>query len=252
MVIIMNKNKWAVIGAGNGGQAAAAHLALKGYDVAVYDIYKQTVDEINSLGGITLHGAIEGFGKILFADTDIGRVMEDAHVIMIVLPAMYITSIAEKCAFHLVDGQIVLLHPGSTFGPIAFSLAASNAGCKADYLLGGTSTLLYACRIINNGFVNILGVKEKISGASLPSSRNYDLQKAVEHVYPEIEYLNNVIEAGLENMNAIVHPAPALLNTCKIDTGEDFAYYSDGFTPAIADFAEQIDAERVHIGERWV
>jgi opine dehydrogenase len=241
--------KWAVIGAGNGGQTAAGHLAMMGCEVTLYDVSQKTIDDISALGGITLHGALEGFGKIAFASTDIAKVMDGAEVVMIVLPSMYVESIAKKCAPHIRDGQVILLHPGSTFAPIEFQRVLERENCRANYLLGGTSTLIYATRIVKNGSVKVLGLKEVVSGAALPANRNDSLQKAIQDIYPQIRYIKNTIEVGLENLNAIVHPGPAILNTSKIDGGEDFQYYIDGFTPQVAAFAEKIDEERVRIGK---
>jgi opine dehydrogenase len=244
-----NKTKWAIIGAGNGGQAAAGHLAMMGYEVSLYDVSGQTIDAIRQKGGVTLRGMLTGFGKIALASTDIAEVMNGADVVMIVLPSMYLASIAKKCAPHIRDGLTVLLHPGSTFGPIEFQHTVSQAGCTADYLLGGTSTLIYACRIIENGEVNVLGMKGSVSGAALPSSKNAELQERIKDTYPQIQYVKNVIETGLDNLNAIVHPAPALLNASKMDGGEDFQFYVDGFTPRVAAFAEKIDEERLRVGK---
>ena len=39
--------KWAIIGAGNGGQAFAAYLSLKGLDIALYDVCQESIEEIN-------------------------------------------------------------------------------------------------------------------------------------------------------------------------------------------------------------
>ena len=56
--------KVAVIGAGNGGQAIAGYLATQGYEVALYDIVKEKMDELRQLGGIQLEGRLSGFGKL--------------------------------------------------------------------------------------------------------------------------------------------------------------------------------------------
>lgn len=245
------KKKWAVIGAGNGGQATAGHLALMGYEVAIYDVSEETVKELNEAGGIRLSGVTEGFGQISFASTEIGKVMEGAEVVMVVLPSIYVASIARKCAPYIRDGQIIALHPGSCFAPMEFYNVAKQEGCTADYLLGGTSTLLFACRIIHNGEVNVFGRKDFITGAALPASRNQEFEAAIQDAFPQIKYLSNVIEVGFDNLNAILHPGPALLNTGRIDCGETFEYYKDGCTPNIIAFSEKIDAERINVSRAF-
>lgn len=243
----MDTKKWAVIGAGNGGQATAGCLALAGHDVSIFDVAEDTVRDITKAGGITLRGKVEGFGPISLASTDIGKVIANAGVLVVVLPAIHHRSIAKRLAPHLQDGQVILLHPGSTFAPISFQEVLRRENCRANYLLGGTSTLIYVCRIIQNGEVNIFGMKSFVSGAALPASRNSELEAAIREVFPQVDCSKNVLEAGLDNLNAIMHPAPALLNTAKIDGGEDFQYYIDGFTPNVAKLAEKIDQERMAI-----
>ncbi len=39
---------FAIIGAGNGGQAFAAYLSLKGYPVKIYDVSQKTIDILQS------------------------------------------------------------------------------------------------------------------------------------------------------------------------------------------------------------
>jgi len=42
---MQNNIKYAVIGAGNGGQSMAGHLALMGYEVSLYDIDSKKINK---------------------------------------------------------------------------------------------------------------------------------------------------------------------------------------------------------------
>ena len=88
--------RWAIIGAGNGGQAFAAYLSMMGVEIALYDTFQSTVDALNEKGGVYLsgNGKLTGFGKIAFASTDIQKVMEGAEVIWVILPSLYHKGIA--------------------------------------------------------------------------------------------------------------------------------------------------------------
>ena len=92
----MNR-KWAIIGAGNGGQAFAAYLSLKGLDVALYDVCQKSIDEINAKGGILIEGNANttGFGKVALASTDLEEVVDGAEVILVILPSLYHRDISE-------------------------------------------------------------------------------------------------------------------------------------------------------------
>ncbi len=59
--------KFAVIGAGHGGKAMAAHLALMGFKISLYNRTASHIDVIKKRGGIELDGAEgvpHGFGKL--------------------------------------------------------------------------------------------------------------------------------------------------------------------------------------------
>jgi len=47
-------NRYTVIGAGNGGKAMAAHLALRGFQVTLYNRTPLKVEAIKEMGGIKL------------------------------------------------------------------------------------------------------------------------------------------------------------------------------------------------------
>ena len=54
----MAAHKIAVLGAGNGGQALAGHLAMRGHDVSLYDIDREKIRALQSRGQIRTLGAL--------------------------------------------------------------------------------------------------------------------------------------------------------------------------------------------------
>lgn len=247
----MSKKHWTVIGGGNGGQATAGHLAIKGYDVKIFDIVPQTVNKINEKSGINITGAVEGFGKIIEASTDIGKVIKGAEVVIVVLPSLYHKDIAKKCAPYIEDDQIILLHPEASLGAIEFYNTLKSENCKANFILSAANTLLYACRAIEPGEVLLYGIKESVKFAALPSKYNEVVYEKISKAFPQFELSKNVIATSLENLNAMVHPAPSLFNTSRIDSAERFEYYHDGFTPAIGKYVENMDKERLALAEAF-
>ena len=95
-----NKKRWAIVGAGNGGQAFAGYLSMLGVDIAIYDNFQTTVDALNEQGGVYLegNGKKTGFGKIEFATTDMEKAIDGCELIMVILPSIYHKSIAQKMA----------------------------------------------------------------------------------------------------------------------------------------------------------
>ena len=246
----MNKKvKWAIIGGGNGGQAMAGHVALKGFDVKIYDVCEETCSIISDKGGIDVTGAVEGFGKVDMASTDMSKVLEGADIAVVVLPSLYHASIAKKCAPFLKDGQVVVLHPGASCGALEFKRVLEEEGCKADVAVAEANTLLYACRAATPGNAHIFGTKNFVTVAALPATENKKVLELLNSAFPEFIEAKNVIQTSLENLNAIMHPAPSILNVARIESGIDWQYYYDGFTPSIGGFVEEIDKERIEIGK---
>ncbi len=108
-----------VIGAGHGGKAMAAHLALMGADVALWNRTFDHIAIIKKRGGIELEsaeGGPHGFGKLSLVTSDMAEAIAHApgdHGGRC-LPRR--TPILPKLAApHLKDGQIVILHPGRTW-----------------------------------------------------------------------------------------------------------------------------------------
>lgn len=245
----MSKKHWAIIGAGNGGQAFAAYLSLKGLDITIYDVFPETVDRLNKQGGIYIEGnsKVTGFGKILFASADIGEVIEGAEVILIILPSMYHKSIAAQMAPFLKDGQIVVGNPITPMGSMEFDNALKAAGCNADIALAGTDTLLFACRLQEPGRVLVSGQKHDITMAAYPATKNAVVEQAVCHVLPEYRMVPDLLQVTFDNLNFEFHPGPTLLYTAMIENDAiHFEYYHD-FVPCQIKLIMAIDKERLEL-----
>ena len=170
--------KIAILGAGNGGQTMAGHLSMLGHDISLYDIDEKRIAQLKSIGGIKLEGRIQGFGKVGCITTNIKDAVEEASIIMVTTVANAHAAVATAIAPHLKEGQIVILNPGRTCGALVFKQVLAEVGCKVRFYLGEAQTLVYACRVIENGHVNVIGVKDEVLLAGLPAvDTNYILQK---------------------------------------------------------------------------
>jgi opine dehydrogenase len=236
---------WAIIGGGNGGQSLAGHLALMGFQVRLYDIIPETIESIRSRGGITVNGAVEGFGSLECVTMDMEEALNGADIVMVVAPAVAHRSIALDCAPYLTEGSLVFLHPGATGGALEFRKVLDDAGCKHAITIAEANSLLYACRSSRAGYTSIFGIKKQLRVAALPSSDTERVLGLLNQAFPQMHPAENVMETSLGNPNAMMHPAPSLLNTSMIESGRDWLYYWDGITPSIGAFVEAMDRERV-------
>jgi opine dehydrogenase len=245
------ETKYTVIGAGHGGKAMAAHLALMGFPVTLYNRTPENVAVIKARGGIELgsyEGGPHGFGQMALVTSDMGEALEQAEVIMVVVPATGHADIARVIAPHLRDGQIVVLNPGRTGGALEFVHVLGERGCQADVTVAEAETLIYACRSDGPAQARIFRMKEAVPLAALPATRTPRVLEALASAFPLFIDGTSVLHTGLNNMGAIFHPTLTLLNAGRIEsTGGEFQFYIDGVTPSVARVLEALDRERVTV-----
>ena len=247
----MKKTCYTVIGAGHGGKAMAAHLALMGFRVVLYNRTPENVAAIKARGGIELtsyESGPHGFGLFALVTSDMGEALEQAEIIMVVVPATGHADIARAAAPHLRDGQIVVLNPGRTGGALEFVHVLGKCGCQADVTVAEAETLIYASRSDGPAQARIFGIKEAVPLAALPATRTPRVLEALASAFPLFIDGTSVLHTGLNNMGAIFHPALTLLNAGRIEsTGGEFQFYIDGVTPSVARVLEVLDRERVTV-----
>lgn len=246
-----SNTRFTVIGAGHGGKGMAAHLALMGFPVTLYNRTPENINTIKARGGIELksfEGGPHGFGHLERVTADMGEALEDAEVIMVVVPSTAHADIAHATAPHLKDGQIVVLNPGRTCGALEVTYIYRQEGVRADVTVAEAETLIYASRSDGPALARLFGIKEAVPIAALPATRTGRVLEALAPAYPQFIDGISVLHTGLNNMGAIFHPALALLNVGRIETtlGE-FQFYVDGVSPSVARVLEVLDRERVTV-----
>jgi len=243
----MGKPTFAIIGAGNGGQSFAAHLTLLGFSVRLWDVEPEKVDSLRRATRIRLSGAIQGEAEIGVVTGDIGEALRGADILMVVIPTVYQASVAEAMAPFLTDGQVIVLNPGATGGALEVRNILRQAGSRAAVTVAETDTLLYACRSPQAGEAIIHGVKDRVDVASLPAADAPRVARLLNLAFPQFTPAASVLFTSLNNPNAMVHPAPTLLNAGRIESRSPFEYYSEGVTPSLAGLIEKLDAERLAV-----
>lgn len=242
-----------VIGAGHGGTAMAAHLALMGLPVHLYNRSEARLRPILALGGIELitrdvEDAPDGLAKLERVTTNISEAIEGVDLIMVATKRNGHRFVAEQCAPYLRDGQVVVLNPGVTCGAIEFYNVLREAGVKADVTVAEAQTFIYQSRILNPAQVRIQRIKNSIPVAALPASRTPAVLRLLNVVYPQFVAGANVIHTSFDNVGSAFAPAVTVLNAGRIEsTHGNFEYYVEGVTPSVARILEAIDRERVAV-----
>lgn len=250
--MILDSLRYAVVGGGHGGQAIAAYLALQGVRVRLFNKTIDRIREVIRRGGIRLSGVFEGFGRLELATDHIGKAIYSAQIIMVAVPASAHRSIARLMAPFLNDGQMIILNPGRTGGAFEFRRELLLSGVEAAVTIVEAQTFPFASRITGPAEVTIYGAKRRVPAAALPASKTGWVLKAIRRVLPQYVPARSVLETSFDNIGAIFHPAPTLLNAERIiTTGGDFEYYLEGITPEVAAVLEELDRERVRIARAY-
>ncbi len=243
-----NQLSFAVIGGGHGGQGIAAYLGYLGHKINLYNRTISKVEKIKEQGFIEMDGCISGKGHINLVTSSIEQAIKGVDVIMVVVPASAHKSIAALIAPCVTAEQYIVLNPGRTGGALEFKNIIRRINPKKNVCIIEAQTMLFACRTVQDGLVRILSKKNEVKIAALPAMRTKEFISTIHHILPEFVEAQSVLDTSFNNVGALLHPIPTILNCGRIEsTKGDFLYYIDGITPAVAKIIEEVDFERMQI-----
>src|SRR6478735_9117941 len=105
----------AIIGAGNGGCAAAVQLTQRGFDVRLYGRSPGTTAPLAAIGGVEYEGVLgEGFAPLPLITNDAGAATAGADLVLIMAPTHAHENVARTIAPHIAPEQLVMATPGHT------------------------------------------------------------------------------------------------------------------------------------------
>ncbi|HQO36137.1 MAG TPA: NAD/NADP octopine/nopaline dehydrogenase family protein [bacterium] len=249
--------KVAILGAGHGGQAMAADLTLAGHEVRLTAVpeHSTNLQLLTAFGGIILEGvsstgAKPGFAKPAMITTDVAAAIKGAQVLLVVVPAfaqeVYMRIIAKEGE----KGQIVVFNPGK-FGSLAFAKILREEGRSGDFLIGETSSLIYAAKTRGLGHVNIKAVKSELPFAALPSVRTGEALWILMDLYPQFCPAFGVLQTSVDAPGMIIHPISTLMNMSRIEQIGPYRNSHYDITASVARIMERVDHERMEIAHRF-
>jgi len=250
-----SRTRFAVLGAGHGGTAMAAHLALLGFPVRLYNRTPDRLEPIRAQGGVQLVGpglpeGESGFAKLECVTSDAAEALDGVEVVMVVVPANAHTFMAEQCAPYLEASQLVVLNPGRTGGALEFRHRLHSLGGCRDAVIAEAQTLVYAARCNNPGQATIYAIKSSVPVAAIPAHRTPEVVRKLRTALPQFVPGDNVMKTSIDNIGAVFHPAITVLNAARIEaTRGEFDYYTEGVTTSVARILEELDTERVRVAE---
>jgi opine dehydrogenase len=243
---------YAVLGAGNGGQLLAAMLKNMGHEVRLWSRNTEIVEILRHRKNIEVNGVRSFSASPDLISDNISEVISNSKIIFVVTPATAHKNLARLIVSSVQPSQIVVLNPGRTAGALEFRQTLLTNGCKSPPLIVETQSLLYTCRLESPGCVNVLAIKKKNLLACLPQGREPEIEKELSAIYKGLTFAPNTLVTGLENIGAMLHPAPVLLNTGWIESHDGFfSHYYFGISETLAMFIETIDKERMSVAKAF-
>jgi opine dehydrogenase len=171
---------------------------------------------------------------------------------MVVTTANAHKELAAKIAPFLDKEQIIVLNPGRTGGAfeVSNSIRANYGPFKPQVV--EAQSLLFVARSNRPGFVTISGIKKEVPISTFPSFYNKDVIPLLNEVHHAFKEKDSVLNTSFDNIGAIFHPAPLLLNVARCeDPRIEYRHYIDGISPSIALFLEKMDEERINIARSY-
>jgi opine dehydrogenase len=241
----------AVLGAGNGGCAAAADLGMRGYGVRLYNRSLERVAPIQERGGLQLTGAAgEGFVPIPVVTTDLLEAVRGAHLVMLAVPISTHPFFASGLAPLLEPDQVLFLNPGHMGGGLFMAHELHRLTGRTNVRICETSTLTYGCRMKDATTVNVMARMTNLPFAAFPTRNQSELFELVAALYPNVVQASNVLETGFMDINAVEHPPQIVCNAGWLEhTKGDYLFYFEGTTPSVGRVIDVLDRERIAVAE---
>lgn len=248
-----------VIGSGNAGLTAAYHFSYQGSKVCLFGSkgFDQPLIDIEQNGGIEALASyndvplcFSGHRAIEKTTRNIKDAVEYSDILVLPVPSFAQEPLFIDMLPHLKDGQIIVLMPGN-YGSLVLNKIKNEQGYgNLDITFVDAISIPWATRIVEPAKIAILGIKEFLPIATFPSDR---IDAVIDKLSPfmplPLTSLENVLCAGLENINFGGHP---LLTTLNIGLLENFSgnfnYYKDCCSVSTAKAAAVMDKERLAVG----
>ena len=255
----MAENKITIIGGGNGGLTAAYHFTKIGNNVCLYDSMEYSTNifgVINNSNSIEALGDVDGMncdmpGKetIDRITTSIEEAMNYSKIVVLIVPS-YAQEIIFNQLYKYLDDHILVTMPGN-FASLTYNNILKNKGIERKAVFVDAISIPWACRIECEGGVAIYGTKTHLPLGVFPAKYGKETISKLEKIFPlPLKLLDNVMAAGMENINFGGHPLLSVLNMGIMENFDGkFNYYKDTCSIATSKAVSVMEDERIALGK---
>ncbi len=243
----------AIVGSGNSGLALSSYLAQQGYPV---HLLARSFDKVSSLAenmSVKSIGKVEGEFDLASVSTSPAESVAKSRTIFIATVTTVYPDIARMLAPHLKDDQEIVLFSSKFAGSVEFAnvLAQCDVDCQKRNISVIETDALFACRIQEDGSVWIRGFKDWTLFSAPTLSQTISGRKIIQRFFPRLEQADNIIQRGLTDFGAVAHTITMLANMNKVDRGEPFLFYHEGFTERTIKLMEKLESEFRAVAEAY-
>ncbi len=248
----MSEATCAVIGAGLGGCALVASMALSGYRMRLHDVNESRLAEIRSRGGIDVEGLFTGFARADLVTSELSPAVDGTDLIIVCTGSTHHAEVARLLAPHLRNGQTILLVQGGTGGSLVVRNELRRSGCRAEVDVAEIDNYPFSLSWPRPTSMRFTIRKEWLQIAALPAGRAPAVLEKLEAVFPQAVAAPSTLHTGLNNANAILHVANMVANAGRLESaGNSYRFYAEGYTPHAIKLLEAVCAERLDVARAF-
>jgi opine dehydrogenase len=241
-----------VIGAGLGGCALLANMALNGYDMRLHDLDDTRLDAIRRRGGIDVDGLFKGFARAARVTPQLAPAVDGADVIVVCTGSTKHAEVARLLAPLLRDGQTILLVQGGTGGSLVVRNELKRAACRADVDVCEMDNYPFSLSWPTPTSMRFTIRKEWLQIAALPAARGPAVLAKLAAAFPQAVAAPSTLHTGLMNANAILHVANMVANAGRLESvGNGYRFYAEGYTPSAIRLLERVSDERLAVARAF-
>ena len=248
----MSEATCAVIGAGLGGCALVASMALSGYRMRLHDRNESRLAEIRDRGGIAVEGLYTGFASVEMVTADLSPAVDGADLIIVCTGSPHHAEVARLLAPCLSSGQTILLVQGGTGGSLVVRNELRRSGCRAEVDVGEVDNYPFSLSWPRPASMRFTIRKEWLQVAALPAARGPAVLAKLAAIFPQAVAAPSTLCTGLNNANAILHVANMVANAGRLEAGgNDYRFYAEGYTACAVKLLEAVCAERLGVARAF-
>jgi len=231
-----------ILGGGNGGIALACYFEQKGITTTVWNRGEERIKKIlenDNWIKVRNYELSKNYNvRITEVTRDLEKAVNNSRHIFVITPSYAHEEIAERLREIRASGKIIFLMPGRTLGAkkvCEIMNNDSNEYCEAQ-------TILHTCRMEGNE-LSQYKKKNKVYFSSYGNVKRSTVDELISLI-PELDYVENYYEVTLNNVGAMLHPTPTLLNIGLVESKKDFYFYKEALSPVVVRYIEKMEKER--------